>query len=171
MIIFIYIGYGVKDKGDWCFVDSSLSLEELLGAIPAPPEKPELKNNDDGDNKKSDEEALKELMESSSYAVYIICDCSFTGRWRKELRKVENKADIFYYGSCDGGKKDKFAQDTKDGGKFTRFLLSGNQMLGAPKPVALEVCDKCLFETASILWNDQIINQIKKNAYRNVVAQ
>ena len=109
-------------------------------------------------------------MDQSSYAVYIICDCSFTGKWRNALKKVESPADIFYYGACDG-KKDKFAHDSVEGGKYTRFLLTGNQMLGAPSPIALEVCNGCLFQSSNILWSDQIINQIKKNVYKNVVAQ
>lgn len=117
----------------------------------------------------SDEDALKDLMEKSSYAVYIICDCSYAGRWRLKLKKVQSKIDIFFYGACDG-KKNKFAQDSKDGGKFTRFLLSGNQLLGAPDPVTIEVCDSCVFDSGQILWGDQIINQIKKNTHKNVVA-
>jgi len=167
--IIYYTGYAIKDKGDWCFVDSTLSIDDLLKAIPPPPTVPDtLKDKDD--TKKSDEEALQELMQQSSYAVYIICDCSFTGRWRVQLKKVESPVDIFYFGAVDG-KKDKYAQDSKQGGKFTRFLLSGNQMLGAPSPVALEVCNACLFESGGILWSDQIINQIKQNAYKNVLGQ
>eukprot|EP01084_Bolivina_argentea_P198581 340002_1 len=163
--IIYYSGYGVKDKGDWCFVDDSLSLQDLLSALPDPPKAPQLGD----DKKKSDEDALKELMEQSSYAVYIICDCSFTGRWRQSLRKIESPVDLFYYGAVNG-KKDKMAQDSKDGGKFTRFLLTGNQMLGTPDPIALEVCNGCRFETRSILWADQIINQMKKNAPKNVIS-
>eukprot|EP00486_Rosalina_sp_Unknown_P012937 CAMPEP_0201583360 /NCGR_PEP_ID=MMETSP0190_2-20130828/97628_1 /ASSEMBLY_ACC=CAM_ASM_000263 /TAXON_ID=37353 /ORGANISM="Rosalina sp." /LENGTH=261 /DNA_ID=CAMNT_0048025099 /DNA_START=35 /DNA_END=817 /DNA_ORIENTATION=+ len=159
--IIYYTGKAIKDKGDWCFVDATLTIDEFLEAIPPPPQK----GGDDDQKGMSDEDALKDLMEKSSYAVYIICDCSFAGRWRIKLKKVESKVDIFFYGACDGKKK-KLAQDTKEGGKFTRFLLSGNQMLGAPEPVALEVCDSCLFDSGNILWSDQIVNQLKKNAYK-----
>eukprot|EP01084_Bolivina_argentea_P239555 402618_1 len=166
--IIYYTGYGRKDKGDWCFVDGFLSIAEILGAIPDPPSMPEQKDDDD-EKKKSDEDQLKELMEQSSYAVYIISDCSFSGKWLKSLKKVESPIDIFFYGAVNG-KKDKFAQDSKEGGKFTRFLLTGNKMLGAPEPVAIEVSNGCMFESGNILWADQIINQIKGNVYKNVIS-
>lgn len=165
MIILHTSGKGCSQSGNWCFSNGFISIKDILKSIPQPPKFVELDVNIN--TEQSDANELAALMNDSSFAIYIFCDCSWSGRWLKIIKKQKMDIDILLYAACDGYKERK-AQDMKNGGKFTSFLLTGNKMLGMPEPVAVEVNQGIIFDSSQILWSNMIVNQLKMNVYRNV---
>eukprot|EP01083_Nonionella_stella_P233955 823792_1 len=112
-ITIYYTGYGETHTGNWCFEDGKITLADVI-------------------------QSIKSVNQNCE--ITISCECSYSGRWAKDLKTFENKyktrAAVFC--ACDSN---EIAHESKHGGVFTAFYESGRgSQLKAPLPDKQKPC-------------------------------